>query len=158
MLFIHKILLKFTFLIKIPGCHFGRILKHNIFLVPMGGDLFWAGSTSRLEFDDPNPSEYGRQWLISELQKTLAVPFEIVEHLAGIRPTVADVRPFLGFHKEHAALAIFNGLGTKGALLGPYFAKQMADFLLVNTRLDAAVDINRIEQTGRKGHFFSKQT
>ena len=87
----------------------------------------------------------------------LAVPFEVVEHLAGIRPTVSDLRPFLGLHPAHPTLAIFNGLGTKGALLGPFFAKQMADFLMGKRQLEPEVDITRFELAGRSGHFFSKE-
>lgn len=144
-------------IVKIPGCQFQRILKHNIFLVPLGGDNYWVGSTSRYEFEGPNPTESGREWLLSELDKTLDVPYEVVKHLAGIRPTVADIRPFLGLHKAHPELAIFNGLGTKGALLGPFFAKQMADFLLGKGQLELEVDIQRFKNKDRSGHFFKKE-
>ncbi|MBK9013875.1 MAG: FAD-dependent oxidoreductase [Saprospiraceae bacterium] len=143
-------------IVRIPGLQAGRILKHKLFLVPLGEDLYWAGSTSRFEFEGPNPTSLGRETLLAELEKTLAVPFEVVSHLAGIRPTVADLRPFLGLHPQYPALAIFNGLGTKGALLGPFFAKQMTNFLLRKGELEAEVDIKRFEQTVRSGHFFTK--
>lgn len=143
-------------LIRVPGLKSERILKHKLFLVPMAEGLFWAGSTSRYEFEGPNPTEAGKQALLNDLEKTLKVPFEVVHHLAGVRPTVADLRPFLGLHSEHPELAIFNGLGTKGALQGPFFAKQMADFLSQKTGLEAEVDIRRFEMENQSAHFFKK--
>ncbi|MBK8563940.1 MAG: FAD-binding oxidoreductase [Saprospiraceae bacterium] len=143
-------------LIRIPELEFERILKHNIFIIPMEAGLYWAGATSRYEFDGPLPSEYGRDFLVSELEKTLAVPFEIIEHLAGIRPTVADVRPFLGLHPDFPCMSIFNGLGTKGALMGPFFAKQMANYLLGKGKLDEEVEIGRVGNVEQKGHNFTK--
>ncbi|MEL7021711.1 MAG: hypothetical protein AAGK47_08885, partial [Bacteroidota bacterium] len=59
------------------------------------------------------------------------------------RPTVKDRRPFLGKHPDFSRLAIFNGLGTKGASLGPYFAQQMTNHLLQQTALEPDVDITR---------------
>jgi glycine/D-amino acid oxidase-like deaminating enzyme len=144
-------------LVKIPGPAFGKIVKHNIFLIPLGGDLYWAGATSRYEYEGASPSAYGKQWLTDELGKSLKVPFEVVSHEAGIRPTVSDVRPFLGVHHDHPSVGIFNGLGTKGALLAPFFAKQLTDFLLGNGKLDEEVDIVRFERKELKGHFFTKQ-
>ncbi len=144
-------------LVKIPGCQFGRILKQHIFLVPQGGEVYWVGSTSRYEFEGPSPSEASYNWLISELDKTLTVPYQVIKHLAGIRPTVADIRPFLGLNEAHPELGIFNGLGTKGALLGPFFAKQMADFLLGKGELEPDVDIKRFMGLMKSGHFFTKE-
>lgn len=142
-------------LIRIPGADFDKILKHHLFIVPLKNDLYWAGSTSRFEFDDVFPTEPVRGWLVGELEKTLSVPFEVVAHHAGVRPTVADLRPFLGMHPTHPELGIFNGLGTKGASMGPFFAKQMSDFLLGKSQLEADVDITRFEQPQKPGsHFF----
>ena len=143
-------------IVRLPGLEAERILKHKLFLVPLGNALFWVGSTSRFEFEGPNPSKVGRASLLGDLQKVLAVPFEVVEHLAGIRPTVSDLRPFLGLHPTHSSLAIFNGLGTKGALMGPFFAKQMTDFLLGKSQLEPDVDISRFEKESRSAHFFTK--
>lgn len=143
-------------IVRIPGLEPRQIIKHKLFLVPLGDELFWAGSTSRLEFEGPNPSEEGRKSLLNDLKNTLALPFEVVGHLAGIRPTVSDLRPFLGLHPDRSSLGIFNGLGTKGALLGPFFAKQMASFLVGKDQLEQAVDIKRFELGSISGHFFTK--
>lgn len=134
-------------IVKIPGCRFKKLLKHHLFIVPLpynGSDeVYWVGSTSRFEFEDDLPSEEQRQILEQQLSETLDMPFEVLEHKAGIRPTVFDIRPFLGAHPGFPWLYIFNGMGTKGASLAPFFAKQMVDFLLGKVVLDAEVDIRR---------------
>jgi glycine/D-amino acid oxidase-like deaminating enzyme len=143
-------------LVRIPGLRSERMVKHKLFLIPMPDGLFWAGSTSRYEFDGPRPSLAGRENLVESLDKTLAVPYEIVAHQAGIRPTVSDLRPFLGMHPAHPSLCIFNGLGTKGAVMGPFFARQLADFILGKHSLEPTVDIARFEGDTKPEHFFTK--
>jgi len=129
--------------VHIPEIDFEKILKHRVFIVPRQNGLYWIGSTYGWNFDDDAPTEKGRAYLQARLEDVLKVPFEIRGHRAAIRPTVKDRRPFLGLHPKHEQLAIFNGLGTKGASLGPFFARQMADFLLQKQELDEAVDIGR---------------
>jgi glycine/D-amino acid oxidase-like deaminating enzyme len=51
----------------------------------------------------------------------------------------------LGQHPLYHRVFIFNGLGTKGASLGPFWAHHMADFLINHTPLDPAVDIKRFD-------------
>lgn len=130
-------------LIKIKGEAFTKILKNHIFIIPVKDDLYWVGSTSRFEYEGPHPTGAKKEYLKNELERVLEGPFEIVEHHAGIRPTVYDKRPFLGVHPQHSQLAIFSGMGTKGALLAPYFASQMTDFLTGKIELEEEVDIVR---------------
>ena len=66
-----------------------------------------------------------------------------MHHTAGIRPTVNDRRPLIGLHPEHRSLGVFNGLGTKGVMLAPFFAKQFAGFLEHALPLNKEVDIAR---------------
>lgn len=129
--------------VRIPDADFKKILKHRIFLIPLQDDLYWVGSTYDWDFKDAEPTPEGRNFLEERLKDVLKVPFEIVQHQAAIRPTVKDRRPFLGIHREFPSLAIFNGMGTKGASLGPFWAHHMADFLVNNGILDQAVDISR---------------
>ncbi len=132
-------------LVEIPGADFQKMLKHHLFIVPLSNGLYWAGSTSRFEYEDDLPSQEKRKWLEEQLSKTIRLPYKIIAHQAGIRPTVHDIRPFLGVHPERQGLAVFNGLGTKGASLGPLFANQLANFLLGRGALDKTVDIARFK-------------
>jgi glycine/D-amino acid oxidase-like deaminating enzyme len=141
-------------IVRIPAAGFRHLIKHKLFLIPIrqhpldssipADDLYWVGSSSRWEYQDPYPSPEQREKLLSDLREVLQTPFEVVDHLAGIRPTVEDVRPFLGTHPEHQQLAIFNGLGTKGTSIGPFFASQMTRVLLGQQQADPEVDIRRL--------------
>lgn len=133
-------------IVKIPSIKFQRIFKHRIFIVPMPNGHYWVGSTTDWTFEHTKPSEAGRQFLENRLKDILQVPFKVVEHKAALRPTVKDRRPLLGVHPKFPQLAIFNGLGTKGASLGPYFAHQMCEHLLNGEALSREVDIARCKR------------
>jgi glycine/D-amino acid oxidase-like deaminating enzyme len=122
-----------------------KVINKGVFILPLGNDIYKVGST--YEWDDltEQPTEKGKAYLIEKLQKVLKIPFEIIDHQAGIRPTVLDRRPLIGLHPQHPALGVFNGMGTKGVMLAPYFAKQLVDFLENNLPLDKEVDIARFK-------------
>lgn len=134
-------------IVKIPEVNFNKILKHRVFIAPLANDHYWVGSTYDWNIEQDQPSEQGKSFLRNRLEDVLEVPFEVIEHKAAIRPTVKDRRPFLGVHPEWSQVYIFNGLGTKGASLGPYFAQHMANYLINGIDLDQEVDIQRFEDT-----------
>lgn len=131
-------------LVKIRNASFDKILKHKLYIVPFGDDLYWVGATNDWNEIDDVPTGKNRRYLENRLSSFLEIPFEIIEHQAAVRPTVKDRRPYLGVHPKRQNLAIFNGLGTKGASLGPYWAREMAAFLIKGKELNALVDIKRI--------------
>jgi hypothetical protein len=49
----------------------------------------------------------------------------------------------LGQHTLHKELFIFNGLGTKGASLAPYFSKHLIEYLEQGASLMPEVNIER---------------
>jgi glycine/D-amino acid oxidase-like deaminating enzyme len=132
--------------IKLPGdaiIPVEKVINKGVFILPLGNNIFKAGATYEWNELTEEPTEKGRIELSEKLQKVLGVPFEIIDHRAGIRPTVSDRRPLLGFHPQHPALAVFNGMGTKGVMLAPYFAKHFADVLENKIPLNKEVDIAR---------------
>lgn len=129
--------------VRIPNANFDRIFKHKLFIIPKGDDLYWIGSVYDWNFKDEQPTPQTKQTLIEKLDAVLTIPFEVVAHQAAVRPTVKDRRPFLGQHPQEKHLFIFNGLGTKGTSLGPFWAHAMAQYLLEGKALDEEVNINR---------------
>lgn len=119
------------------------ILNHSMFVLPVGNHLFKAGSTYKWNFENTDPSQEGKNKIIKFLDGFLKVEYEIVSHHAAVRPTIQDRRPVIGLHPKYKSIGVFNGLGTKGALLAPYFAKQFADFLLSSENIDAEVNVSR---------------
>jgi glycine/D-amino acid oxidase-like deaminating enzyme len=133
-------------IIRIPDTSFEKILKHRVFITPLGDGTYWIGSAYINQYTDDLPTKAGKQFLLDRLADILKVPFELVEHRSAIRPTVKDRRPFLGTHPHLSRLHLFNGLGTKGASLGPFWAKALCEYLTQGQALDAAVDIRRFAQ------------
>lgn len=122
-----------------------HILNRKIFILPVANNLFRVGSTYSWDKPDNIPTEAGREFLESQLKQILKIPFEVVEHKAAVRPTVKDRRPFLGLHPAHDSVGIFNGMGTKGCLLAPYFADHLAGYLSGTNELMKEVDVRNIK-------------
>ena len=110
-----------------------QMLKKTLLAAPMGDGTYWVGSTYNWTFKDTLPDPESREYLLGYLKEMLEAPFEIVDHVAGIRPTMIDRRPVVGPSAINPNVYIFNGLGTKGALLAPYFAHQLADQICAST-------------------------
>ena len=120
-----------------------KVINKGVFILPLGNNTFKAGATYEWNDLTELPTEKGKTELLDKLRKVIKVPFEVIVHEAGIRPTVSDRRPLLGFHPQHPSLAVFNGMGTKGVMLAPYFAKHFAEVLAGTVTLDKEVDIAR---------------
>jgi glycine/D-amino acid oxidase-like deaminating enzyme len=80
---------------------------------------------------------------LAQTSRLIKANFSIQQHEAGVRPATADRRPLLGLHPAFPCMGIFNGLGTKGVSIAPYFAAHFADLLLENKQLDQEVSISR---------------
>jgi glycine/D-amino acid oxidase-like deaminating enzyme len=122
-----------------------KVINKGVFILPIGSGIYKVGATYEWEDLTDQPTEKGKAYLISQLQKAIKVPFDIIHHQAGIRPTVSDRRPLIGLHPKYPSIGIFNGLGTKGVMLAPYFAKQFVDFLENGGTLHKEVDIARFK-------------
>lgn len=125
--------------IRIPGAPFTKIVRHRIFITHLQDDLYWVGARYIHDFVDDQPTSEERAYLVGELDKVLDLPYEVVNHCAGIRPAVSGRRPVVGPHPTYPHLYLFNGLGTKGASLAPYFASQLVEHLLSGSPLDKEV-------------------
>lgn len=138
-------------IIKAPNLNLDVVLKSSIFILPIGHDLFKVGATYNWEDKTNVPTEEGKQELIGNLKEIIECDFEVVEHFAGVRPTVKDRRPLVGTHFEHQRLHILNGLGTRGVMLGPSLAKALFENIEKKIPLDTQIDIKRFEKKINKG-------
>jgi len=118
-------------------------LNRKCFLIPIGNDHFRLGSTYVWDTNNLDPTEDGKVELLEKLNFLSRKKYEFIGHDVGIRPTSPDRRPIVGKHLEFNKLAIFNGLGTKGYMIGPLLAKEFVDFLLEDTELDKEVMLER---------------
>ncbi len=88
-------------------------------------------------------TEKGRVEIEVKLKALLLKEYKVVGHKAGVRPSVSDRRPVLGESSNNEQIIIFNGLGTKGVSLAPFFANQLADNLVNGTEIEKEVNVNR---------------
>jgi hypothetical protein len=113
-------------IVRMPEWPLPMIIKGEVFVVPLDEpETYWVGSGYARWPDHPKPTEAERERLLSGLRKLHDGPITVIDHLAGIRPTTADRRPLIGEDPQHPGDFIFNGMGTKGTSLAPYWAKQL---------------------------------
>ena len=117
-------------------------VKDNVFISPYG-DYYWVGSDYQKQFDESGPTKKGYDYLIDKLNRSIHPRYKVVDHLAGIRPCTRDRRPVIGRHPQFHSLLLFNGLGTKGTSLAPYFARHLVEHLIYGYEINSEVDLRR---------------
>ncbi|NRB82581.1 MAG: FAD-binding oxidoreductase [Winogradskyella sp.] len=120
-----------------------QAIKSSVFVIPLGNDLYTVGSTYNWRDKSNRPTQTGEEELTTKLKSFVKCDFEVIEHLAGIRPTVKDRRPLVGRHPEFSNLYVLNGLGTRGVMIAPYVAQELYNYIQHNKPLDPEIDINR---------------
>ncbi len=133
------------FIIKAPNLDLNVIVNTSIFIIPLGNNLFKIGATYHWDDKTNQPTENGKNELIGKLNEIITCDYEIIEHSAGVRPTVKDRRPLLGTHPKHKNIHLLNGLGTRGVMLAPSMAIDLYHFIENKKPLDKTIDIKRFE-------------
>jgi len=132
-----------TLSIKTP-LPFDRIYNRGVYIVPAGEKgIYKAGATYATKDKTEAITTQGKVELEEKLNGLLNLPYEITGQDWGFRPTTSDRRPMLGAHPHHPNLVMFNGMGTKGVSLAPYFAIQLADWMEGKGKIEPAVALNR---------------
>lgn len=138
------------FIIKAPQLDLDVIVNTSVFILPLGNDLFKVGATYNWKDKTDLPTEEGKIELEERIKEIITCDFEIVEHFAGVRPTVKDRRPLVGTLQNYESIHILNGLGTRGVMLGPAMAKALFENIEHQIPLNAAIDINRFMPKGQQ--------
>lgn len=136
-------------IIKAPDLNLDVVLKSSIFILPIGNDCFKVGATYNWEDKTDTPTEEGKQELIDKLKELIDCDFEIIEHFAGVRPTVKDRRPLVGHHAAYKNIHVLNGLGTRGVMLGPWLAKALFENIENGIPLDNQISIRRFDKKAK---------
>jgi glycine/D-amino acid oxidase-like deaminating enzyme len=120
------------------------IFNRGVFLVKNPQhDYYRVGATYEWKNLDYKPTEKAKKQLTDKLDDLLNIEYQIIEQVAGIRPASKDRRPLIGNHPERKNVFIFNGLGTKGVSLAPYFARQFVNSIFNLEKLNDEVNISR---------------
>ncbi|HLU88781.1 MAG TPA: FAD-dependent oxidoreductase [Cyclobacteriaceae bacterium] len=121
-----------------------EIINRGVFRISLSDNTVRVGSTYNVRDLEPMPTEVGKKEILYRLEKLVHPPVEeVLEHAWGIRPTVSDRRPVLGKHPEVPDVYIFNGLGTKGVSLAPYYSKMMFNYLIFGNEPPEEVNLRR---------------
>lgn len=128
---------------KLPSDY---IIHDSIKIIPIGGNNYRCGATYAWKDYTPTPTPEGLIKLKEGISTLIKVPFKETLHRAGIRPATFDRRPFLGKHPEKENLYIFNGLGSKGVMMGPLLSYEMMRYLVYGEGINSEYDIERFNE------------
>ncbi len=120
-------------------------LNRKCFLLPVGNHQFKVGSTYVWDTDNTIPTEEGLQTITENLKSITNEPYTVLEHYAGVRPTIPDRRPLLGKHPKYPKLVIANGLGAKGYMIGPLLMHELVQHILHGKEIPGDSHISRFE-------------
>jgi len=111
--------------IKAPELRLDVAVNAGVFILPIGDDLFKVGATYEWYDKTAAPTAAGKQELLEKLDEIISCKYEVVDHMAGIRPTTKDRKVLMGTHPKYDRLHLLNGLGTRGVMLGPPMAHEL---------------------------------
>jgi len=132
--------------IHAPDLKIDYVLKSSVFLIPLGDNLYRVGATYEWEDMSNDITLKAKDELIKKLKRFLTCDFEVVDQVAGVRPTVTDIRPIVGRHLEHKNMYVLNGLGTRGVMIAPYVSQKLFDFIENGISLEKEININRFQK------------
>jgi glycine oxidase len=119
-------------------------LHRDLWVAPTADpDVFRVGSTYDWATLDTVPSATARATIERKLQAFLRVPYTVLDHKAAVRPIIHLSEAVIGMHPQHRRLGYFNGLGSKGSLHAPWFARCFAEFLVQGKPLPEAVNVGK---------------
>jgi len=122
-----------------------EIINKGKWLLPTSTHSCRIGATYDPDIKTPTKHEKSKQNLLQFAQAlfTEKHTFTCTNHQAGIRPTTKDKQPFIGFHPLHPNICIFNGFGSRGSLLIPWYAREFSNTLLQDYPIPMEADIMR---------------
>jgi len=122
-----------------------EIIQFGKWLLPTSNKQFKLGATWQWQPLD----EVSTKKAHTELTQACYAEFpqlkdaKLIAGNVGIRPATKDKNPFIGVHPSQPQLLVFNGFGSKGSLLIPWYSQCFSRYLLQGDPLPKHVDINR---------------
>ena len=132
--------------IHAPSLKEKSVIKSSVFIIPLGEDRYRIGATYKWKDKTSLPTTASKEELLDKLGTFLRCNFEVVDHVAGIRPTVTDRRPLVGQHPEHKNMFVLNGFGSRGVLIAPYASKWLYAHIENGQTIPPEMDIKRFEK------------
>ncbi len=137
-------------LIKISDPIADIIPQNGVFMLPLEDGIYKVGSN--FEWDDLSylPTEKAKDEILRKFRKWYKGDFEIIGHEAGLRPSSEDRRPIIGKIPAMEHAYIFNGLGSKGVALAPYYSDILSKHIYNEGTIEKEVDVKRLRNLAYK--------
>lgn len=120
------------------------ILNRGVYMVPGADEGEWrVGATYNWNDESPEVTDWARTELAGKLEELIRIPYTITGQQCGVRPTTRDRKPIIGAHPHHQSMIIFNGLGTKGVSLAPYFSEVLIRWMENKGTIEKEADVSR---------------
>ncbi|MGB1671096.1 MAG: NAD(P)/FAD-dependent oxidoreductase [Flavobacteriales bacterium] len=128
---------------SLPDTH---ILNFGKWTLPTQHGSWRLGASYEWNRTDLDPTPETRDFLLASLSQAApnAETSTTVRHDVGLRPVSKDRRPAVGPHPSISGLHVFNGLGTRGVLIGPRWADLLCDSLSGKCQLPDIVNPVRL--------------
>jgi glycine/D-amino acid oxidase-like deaminating enzyme len=122
-----------------------EIIQFGKWLLPLLDGQFKLGATWQWSPLDEQPTEKAETELLDACKKQFPKlqNARLIEKKVGIRPGTRDKQPFIGSHPYQPRLMIFNGFGSKGSLMIPWYSALFSRYLIKGGNLPETVDIKR---------------
>jgi glycine/D-amino acid oxidase-like deaminating enzyme len=122
------------------------IINRGVYIVPSTCQFeYRVGATYNFTDLSAGITTEARKELEEKMNALIDFSYRIEGQEWGIRPTTVDRRPILGEHPEIKNLWIFNGMGTKGVSLAPYFSEVLIRCMEKGTPLEKDINVTRFK-------------
>lgn len=111
------------------------LLNWGSWLAPIDGK-YKLGSNYEWNNLDLNRTDSVKNDLVKSLTANTNLTAEVINHEVGIRPTTRQRKPFIGPLNNLENAYCFNGFGSKGCLLIPYYAELLTNAITGKINLD----------------------
>ena len=123
------------------------ILNFGKWTLPIAPNLWRLGASYEWHREDFASTPETAAFLHDALESELESPSKLktILHQVGLRPVSRDRRPIVGPMPGRPGWFVFNGLGTRGVLIGPKWAQNLANQIEGASETPALVDPNRLK-------------
>jgi glycine/D-amino acid oxidase-like deaminating enzyme len=121
------------------------LLGQGIFVIPLYNGHYRLGATYDWDITNTEPTKEAAKDLLRKFNELLGFETEVkvISHESGIRPATPDRRPLIGPILGMDGHYIFNGFGSKGVSLIPYFAQRLIQHLFDHVPLPEEISLSR---------------
>ena len=130
---------------ELPGLAENVVLNDGKWLFSIPGGGVRVGSTFDRKDLEVRCTEEGKRELTEAAARLAGRPIAHVQGDAGLRVSVPDHRPVVGWVNESHSIGVFAGLAAKGALWAPALARQWVADGLAGAELEPEVTVTRFD-------------